>query len=342
MTYSFMNIIKSLLVLSMAISVCIAQGVNISGIVTDTGGTAIAGAAVQLEKGGLPTTTGADGRFTITGTIGIIGQINQPSPNIYIVKIVNSLLYIIILERSEVEIITFTLHGKIISSINRTMDIGTHSIALPHTGAGLYFYKIMAGGNEFVLKSVSIGGTFNKILSTHSSSYTTMSKQIRNYTPLHDVIAVTKGGYLNYRVIVRNSDTSGIEIQMIVCAGTVTDVDGNEYQTVRIGNQVWMAENLRTTKYNDGTAIPLVTDSAAWAALTTPGYCNYSNTTNANIIKKYGSFYNWYVVVLQTQKELLLQVGMFQRIRSGQSWRNTLSLMGITGMEPLIPQPKTR
>ena len=77
---------------------------------------------------------------------------------------------------------------------------------------------------------------------------------------------------------------------------TVKDADGNVYTTVKIGNQVWTVENLRTTKYNDGSAIPLVTDSAAWVNLTTPGYCYYNNTTNADSIKKYGALYNWYAV----------------------------------------------
>ncbi len=78
--------------------------------------------------------------------------------------------------------------------------------------------------------------------------------------------------------------------------GSITDIDGNVYQTVRIGNQVWTVENLRTTKYNDGSAIPLVTDGTEWAALTTPGYCYYNNTTDADFIKKYGALYNWYAV----------------------------------------------
>ena len=77
---------------------------------------------------------------------------------------------------------------------------------------------------------------------------------------------------------------------------TVKDADGNIYTSVKIGDQVWTVENLRTTKYNDGTAIPVVKDSAAWVALKTPGYCYYNNTTNAGSIKKYGALYNWYVV----------------------------------------------
>lgn len=57
----------------------------------------------------------------------------------------------------------------------------------------------------------------------------------------------------------------------------VNDIDGNTYQIVTIGNQIWMAENLKTTRFNDGTSIPNVTDASAWSALTTPGYCWYNN-----------------------------------------------------------------
>jgi uncharacterized protein (TIGR02145 family) len=78
--------------------------------------------------------------------------------------------------------------------------------------------------------------------------------------------------------------------------GTVTDIDGNVYATVKIGNQVWMAENLRVTKYTDGSAIPFDTSTTTWSYDTTPKYCFYKNTTDSDSLKKYGALYNWYVV----------------------------------------------
>jgi hypothetical protein len=73
---------------------------------------------------------------------------------------------------------------------------------------------------------------------------------------------------------------------------SVKDIEGNVYKTVTIGTQVWMAENLRTTKYNDGTAIPVVTDNDQWSKLTTAAYSWYNNDSTVNK-KEYGALYNW-------------------------------------------------
>ena len=72
----------------------------------------------------------------------------------------------------------------------------------------------------------------------------------------------------------------------------ITDVDGNTYKTVYIGNQQWMAENLKTSKYNDGTVIPNVTDNTEWSNLSTGAWCNYENSDSLGRI--YGKLYNWY------------------------------------------------
>jgi uncharacterized protein (TIGR02145 family) len=77
--------------------------------------------------------------------------------------------------------------------------------------------------------------------------------------------------------------------------GTLVDIDGNVYKTVTIGTQFWMAANLKTTKYNDGTSITNVTDNVIWAGLTTEAYCWYNNDV-VTYKAAYGALYNWYVV----------------------------------------------
>jgi uncharacterized protein (TIGR02145 family)/uncharacterized repeat protein (TIGR02543 family) len=77
---------------------------------------------------------------------------------------------------------------------------------------------------------------------------------------------------------------------------TVTDIDGNVYTTVTLGTQTWTVENLRTTKYNDGTNIPFVPDRATWASMTSPAYCFFNNSTDATANAKWGAIYNWYTV----------------------------------------------
>jgi uncharacterized protein (TIGR02145 family) len=78
--------------------------------------------------------------------------------------------------------------------------------------------------------------------------------------------------------------------------GTMTDQDGNIYRTITIGTQTWMAENLRTTKYRNGDAIPEVTDNTVWTNSITGAYCNYKNTKNNDTIATFGRLYNWFSV----------------------------------------------
>jgi len=75
---------------------------------------------------------------------------------------------------------------------------------------------------------------------------------------------------------------------------SVTDIDGNNYNVIRIGTQVWMKENLTTTKYNDGTAIPnLSSPAGAWNNAITAAYCDNNTPSNTTT---YGRIYNWYTV----------------------------------------------
>ncbi len=78
-------------------------------------------------------------------------------------------------------------------------------------------------------------------------------------------------------------------------SNTVTDIDGNIYHTVTIGTQVWMIENLKVTRYQNGDTIIHASDSASWENLgLTGGFCYYDNDTT--LANTYGNLYNWFAV----------------------------------------------
>jgi uncharacterized protein (TIGR02145 family) len=78
-------------------------------------------------------------------------------------------------------------------------------------------------------------------------------------------------------------------------SGPVTDIEGTIYKTVIIGGQIWMAENLKTTTYNDGTKIPVISDATKWASLKTGAYCWYNND-ELTYREPYGAIYNGYTI----------------------------------------------
>ena len=75
----------------------------------------------------------------------------------------------------------------------------------------------------------------------------------------------------------------------------MTDIDGNIYKTVKIGTRIWMAENLKVTRYNDGEEIPLTKDADVWRNLVTGAYCWYNND-ETSFKDTYGALYNGYTM----------------------------------------------
>jgi uncharacterized protein (TIGR02145 family) len=109
--------------------------------------------------------------------------------------------------------------------------------------------------------------------------------------------------YLNYLLMKKNVlllaiiVLSAISFSVIAQEkGTVKDIDGNEYATLKIGSQEWMVENLKTTKYNDGSPIAHVKDAAAWLETEEGAYAVVSNLTSKDVVQKNGLLYNWYAV----------------------------------------------
>lgn len=125
----------------------------------------------------------------------------------------------------------------------------------------------------------------------YSAEYTGLIYNLNPETTYYvRAFALSEAGitYANELSFTTPADLSGTE-------GTVNDIENNIYKTISIGTQVWMAENLKTTKYNDGDSIPLVEDAVMWSNLTTPAYCWYDNE-EATYKDLYGALYNWYAV----------------------------------------------
>lgn len=147
--------------------------------------------------------------------------------------------------------------------------------------------------------TINYGRTINAISDTLTGS--------DNIIESANLLGLKPSTLYHYRIKAVNSEgtsygsdmtftTTGIIVSNILfnpdlTYGSVSDNDGNAYKTIMIGTQTWIAENLRTTKLNDNTTIPLVTDDVQWAALTTPGYTWFNNDS---VI--YGAVYNWYAV----------------------------------------------
>lgn len=106
-------------------------------------------------------------------------------------------------------------------------------------------------------------------------------------------------------------------------ATTVVDVDGNRYATVEIGGQTWMAENLKTTKYNDGTPILAGLDNAAWGAALKGAMASYND--NLGSVEPYGYLYNWAAVT----SERLAPAGW--HIPNQAEWNSLINALGGTG-----------
>lgn len=199
-----------------------------------------------------------------------------------------------------------------------TVEKGTTTIdfSLLRMGFGINFtVDALTSGNM----EIYLGNDTIKLNSTKTTAHTVrqFNKATNNFTDIHskaetfgDSIAisakwtsasgttVTASG--KYKFLRNYQKTINIQLNTLTNSvtfegwNTVTDVDGNVYKTVKIGNQIWMAENLRVTHYRDGAAIPNVTSNSAWAALTTGAYCDYNNNiVNGSI---YGHLYNWFAI----------------------------------------------
>lgn len=205
-------------------------------------------------------------------------------------------------QTGNMQINAFGIDGKKIAGMTANLQTGINlfQLSLPK---GSFVIQVLGKGYSYTAKMINQTGANNK----PDIAYICFEKQVF-YGPQKSkssalgttTMAYSTGDQLLYKAISGNYSTIVTDVptaskttnfNFVAC----TDADGNNYTTVTIGTQTWIAENLKTTKYNDGTAIPLVTDNTAWAALSTPAFC-WQNNNIATLEATYGALYNWFAV----------------------------------------------
>jgi len=196
----------------------------------------------------------------------------------------------------------FSLDGRKVAGISIDLQAGsnTFELSLPR---GVFVIQVT--GNEYaytakILNQTGMQGNPGIVYTGTEKPAISNPQKTKSSILGTTTMAYTAGDQLlykgisgNYSTIVTDRPTGSKTTNFNFAA--CTDADGNNYKVVTIGTQTWMAENLKTTQYNDGIAIPLVTDNTAWFNLSTPGYCWYNNDA-ATYKNKYGALYNWYTV----------------------------------------------
>lgn len=200
-------------------------------------------------------------------------------------------------DQGEACISIFDASGKIVIMRKDVLSPGYHSYHVDGFPAGAYIIRLNCGNYHSSGKLLSTGSVYNNPTVSYESSIPLINKsgKTSGYVPMQynagDGIKCTAtSGAVAVNFNVFTSDTV-ITFDFNPCS----DGDSNMYATITIGTQVWMAENLKTTKYNDGSPIPLNADSVTWSTVRDPYFCWLYND-ESNYKNKFGGLYNYYAV----------------------------------------------
>jgi hypothetical protein len=187
--------------------------INIRGLVTDSTGTPVPSATVQLEREGLTATTGADGRFALTAAT----SLRESGPAPLMASIHRGGLFLSLPERTEISVTAYDLRGQASASIRKRLDAGSHSLDLPKTESGVGFFKVRAGGRETLIRAFALDGEVRSAALGYrgESGAAFLAKRASAAAPFHDQIVVTKAGFQKAYRPASKADENDVAIKML-------------------------------------------------------------------------------------------------------------------------------
>ena len=194
----------------------------------------------------------------------------------------------------------YDISGKSISNFALSLIQGNHRFKIEGLKQGIYLLQVQGSDCNYSRKLINLTTVdgFVKIeyqgndlnIETNKLFKSSKSTVFMNYTSGDRLLF--KGISGKYCTVVSDIPTSSKSINFDFQA--CEDADSNRYSIVKVGTIYWMAENLKTTKYLNGTPIPNVTNNSNWATLNTGAYCDFNN--NPQISDTYGKLYNYYTI----------------------------------------------
>jgi uncharacterized protein (TIGR02145 family) len=201
---------------------------------------------------------------------------------------------------SNVCIVLYDISGKTILQRNEFLQEGKYVFQLRDVPGGAYIIKVES--DRYLYSAILISNMEGtccpvinsiKLLSrtTERMKFIGIRSIVRMQFNAGDTLKLTgKSGIFRTISMLFPYQSQTVTFPFVRC----TDADSNHYAVVQIGSQLWMQENLKTTKYRDGSDIPNVPDSATWGNLTTGAYCDYHNLPAEGAY--YGHLYNFFAV----------------------------------------------
>jgi hypothetical protein len=185
------------------------ETVNITGTVTDSAGTPVAGAVVGLERLGLTATSAADGKFSLTGTTAI----SAAAPAAPRASFRTDGLFLDLPARERVAITAYGIDGAALGRLERDLEAGSHGLKLPGEGTGVRFYLVEAGDYSTVVKGMSLGNGSRAERVLAAGESIALAKSAAG--ELYDVITATKSGFLKSYLSVSKAETTNVSLKLL-------------------------------------------------------------------------------------------------------------------------------